>query len=70
MTEEHDSGYDPYNSVTTRKVPPVPAWLQNDAEIVALARVMVESWRAHHPSIVRLWAGKGVQVQNLARYRK
>lgn len=50
--------------------PPVPAWLRNDPELEAIARVMVEEWRRDHPSIVRLWAGAGVQVQNLARYRK
>jgi hypothetical protein len=33
----HDAGYDPYNSATTRKTPPLPAWLRNDPEIEALA---------------------------------
>ena len=34
---EHDNGYDPYNSATTRKAPPIPDWLRNDPAIEAFA---------------------------------
>lgn len=55
-----------------RSIPaPVPAWLQNDAELEALAcRIVLAQWRANNSAIVRLWRGAGIQVQNLARYRK
>ncbi len=29
---EHDNGYDPYNSATTRKAPPIPDWLRNNPD--------------------------------------
>lgn len=47
---EHDSGYDPYNSATTRTPPPIPAWLRNDPELEAIARVVVSNlpgWRSY-----------------------
>lgn len=55
MTDDFDNGYDPYNSATTRKTPPIPDWLRNDPELEALAVAMVQNWRRHHVSVVRLW---------------
>lgn len=60
---EHDDGYDPYNSATTRKAPPIPDWLRNDPELERVARIVVTSlpgWRF----------GGDWTPEELARYRK
>lgn len=41
---EHDSGYDPYNSATTRTAPPIPDYLRNDPELETLAISIVRSF--------------------------
>jgi hypothetical protein len=43
MIDDFDNGYDPYNSATTRKTPPVVPWLRNwiDPEVIA---AMMYKW--------------------------
>lgn len=67
---EHDDGYDPYNSATTRKAPPIPDWLRNDPDIEAAAFAICSTlprWQTQSGS----WSsGRGAGKSTLARYRK
>lgn len=64
MNDEQDKGYDPYNSADKRMKPAaIPAWLENDPELLALATAIT----AELPAFKQLDA---VEFYDGERYRK